>query len=64
MFLAHKLVNREVRRGALPHVLSLMCVDCGKPAHSYDHRDYTKPLDVVPVCSSCNNRRGPGAPYR
>ena len=35
------------------------CVDCGKPAKHYDHRDYSKPLDVVPVCVSCNILRGP-----
>lgn len=39
------------------------CVDCGKRAQVYDHRDYTKPLDVVPVCRGCNNKRGPGYPY-
>lgn len=25
----------------------------------YDHRDYTKPLSVEPVCRSCNKLRGP-----
>jgi hypothetical protein len=35
------------------------CVDCGKTAHGYDHRDYRKPLDVVPICRSCNYKRGP-----
>ena len=34
------------------------CVDCGKKACCYDHRDYEKPLDVAPVCKSCNTRRG------
>lgn len=38
---------------------SVPCVDCGKPARHYDHRDYTKPLDVAPVCRSCNFKRGP-----
>jgi len=38
---------------------SIACVDCGKPATVYEHRDYTKPLDVEPVCSSCNRKRGP-----
>lgn len=35
------------------------CVDCGAPADRYDHRDYSKPLDVEPVYCSCNGRRGP-----
>jgi hypothetical protein len=29
----------------------------------YEHRDYTKPLQVEPVCRSCNALRGPGKPY-
>ena len=45
-------------KGLLPMLDgSVPCVDCGKPAHSYDHRDYEKPLDVEPVCRSCNRRR-------
>lgn len=34
------------------------CVDCGELAAVYDHRDYYKPLEVVPVCQVCNSRRG------
>lgn len=34
------------------------CADCGGQATCYDHRDYRKPLDVTPVCSRCNIRRG------
>ncbi len=37
---------------------SVACVDCGAAADRYDHRDYSKPLDVVPVCRGCNKRRG------
>ncbi len=36
------------------------CTDCGSPAFCYDHRDYSKPLDVEKVCRKCNWRRGPG----
>lgn len=39
---------------------SIICVDCKrKPAAVYDHRDYSKPLEVEPVCHWCNGRRGP-----
>lgn len=55
-------VAREVREGRLPKPSTLVCVDCGRPAQQYDHRDYTKPLQVEPVCRSCNVMRGP-APY-
>lgn len=39
---------------------SIPCVDCGRPAKVYDHRDYSRPLDVEPVCKGCNKKRGPG----
>ena len=48
-----------VKRGSLRVAKSLTCVDCGRQARDYDHRDYSRPLDVQPVCRSCNLRRGP-----
>lgn len=65
--LAHKA--REIaalarRTGKLPSFEGVKCVNCGEPATQYDHRDYRKPLEVEPVCRLCNNRRGPGKPYR
>lgn len=45
-------------KGLLPRARECTCVDCGKPATDYDHRDYAKPLDVQPVCRGCNVRRG------
>ncbi len=56
---AHTAVARARRHGLLPSPSSLVCVDCGRPALFYDHREYAKPLDVEPVCRSCNVRRGP-----
>lgn len=55
---ASSAVARAIRTGALPRPASFLCVDCGRPAAQYDHRDYTKPLDVQPVCRSCNVMRG------
>ncbi len=55
-------VYLAVKAGALPPIKTLFCVDCGKPAKHYDHRDYNKPLDVVPVCVSCNFKRGGAIP--
>jgi len=54
-------VAAAIRRGELAHPKTLVCVDCGKPAKDYDHRDYSRPLDVDPVCHGCNRLRGPGA---
>lgn len=46
-------------KGLLPAPADCVCADCGKPASQYEHRDYTKPLDVQPICRSCNVKRGP-----
>lgn len=57
---AHAKVHKAIRLGELA-VLdgSIACVDCGKPAEFYDHRRYSEPLNVEPVCPGCNVRRGP-----
>lgn len=65
--LAHHQVATAVRRGDLVGLsyhfdAGVACVDCGKPAQCYDHRDYLEPLDVDPVCMRCNGKRGPAAP--
>lgn len=59
---ARSITRCAVRVGFLPHPLDFKCVDCGNPAQCYDHRDYSKPLDVVPVCLPCNASRGRGIP--
>jgi hypothetical protein len=51
-------VRKAIYRGDLPKARDCICVDCGQQAYDYDHRDYVKPLDVVPVCRGCNQRRG------
>lgn len=55
---AHAAVLKAIQRGELAPAFTRPCVDCGSGAQCYDHRDYTKPLDVSPVCRSCNYRRG------
>lgn len=57
--LATNKVRTAVRNGVLPNPATLRCADCDRPADRYDHRDYGKPLQVEPVCISCNNKRGP-----
>lgn len=59
---AKSAIRRVVQRGELQPATAFACVDCGKPAQCYDHRDYSKPLDVEPVCTSCNLKRGPAKP--
>lgn len=52
-------ISALVRSGAIKKASSYQCVDCGDKAAEYDHRDYSKPLEVEPVCRKCNCRRGP-----
>src|SRR5688572_26318932 len=66
---AHNKVASEIRAGRLPRLRAfidhppstIVCVDCGtRLANCYDHRDYSQPLKVDPVCTRCNMHRGPG----
>jgi len=56
---ASYLVNKAIKEGLIKPVKEFLCIDCGAQATCYDHRDYNKPLEVDPVCSKCNKRRGP-----
>lgn len=58
--LARRLVSTAIRLGVMRPAKEFSCVDCGKPAAHYDHRDYNKPLDVDPVCLTCHGARGRG----
>lgn len=55
------LVSVAKNAGKLPRLDgSIICVECKRqPARVYDHRDYSKPLEVEAVCDYCNSRRGP-----
>lgn len=55
-------VALAIQRGELPPPRTTECVDCGRPAEVYDHRDYLQPLKVDAVCRRCNYRRGPAVP--
>jgi NAD-dependent SIR2 family protein deacetylase len=59
---AHNAVQKAVKKGILVPAKTLVCIDCGEMADRYDHRDYNKPLDVVPVCRKCNAQRGKATP--
>ena len=58
--MARAAVAKAIKQGEIRPPREFACVDCGCVASEYDHRDYSKPLDVVPVCRPCNARRGPG----
>lgn len=56
-------VRKAIANGELKPAKECICVDCGNKAAHYDHRDYNKPLDVQPVCRSCNRSRGHAVPF-
>lgn len=58
---ARRHVREAIKEGRLRKPSEYLCVDCGEPAEQYDHRDYAKPLEVEPVCRSCNWYRGSAA---
>jgi hypothetical protein len=58
--LAGVVISQYVRNGLLNPASDYICVDCGDRAAHWEHRDYTKPLDVEPACMSCNFKRGAG----
>src|SRR3990167_4917724 len=60
---AHQLVHIAVKNGRLPRLNgSILCKreGCTKPARHYDHRNYYEPLNVQPLCQSCNRLVEPG----
>ena len=59
---AHKEVRRAVAKGTLRSLNdgNTKCIECGSVAKAYDHRDYTKPLQVEPVCITKKKKRGKG----
>ena len=53
---ARRAVNGEVRAGRLPAASTCKCSECGAQAQEYHHPDYSKPLEVVPVCKACHTK--------
>lgn len=60
--MAAAMLLRAIQRKQLARPDQFTCSDCDKQAFCYDHRDYGRPLDVDPVCRSCNTRRGSAKP--
>ena len=52
------LIAEAVRAGDLLRATEHACVDCGERAKCYDHRYYSRPFDIQPVCRRCNHKRG------
>jgi hypothetical protein len=54
---AHQKVQYAIRSGKLQKSSECICQDCGKAANQYHHEDYSKPLDVIPLCKHCHIQR-------
>jgi hypothetical protein len=54
------MVRDAITRGDLPKVSTCTCEDCKVQAQDYHHEDYSKPLDVVPLCRKCHIKRHAG----
>jgi hypothetical protein len=54
---AYQKVRYRIRTGELPKPSSCICLDCGIQAEDYHHEDYSKPLDVIPLCKPCHRLR-------
>jgi len=56
---ARVAVRLAVKYKKLPHIKTLKCVECGRPAQEYHHhKGYAKEnwLDVIPVCRICHKK--------
>lgn len=48
-------INHLIAAGKLPKVSTLICSRCQvKQAKHYHHPDYSKPLEVIPLCIQCH----------
>ena len=59
---ARRIVNHAIKRGWLPRPDEVSCVDCGITAAEYHHENYSKPMDVVPLCKGCHLARHKSSP--
>lgn len=53
---AHDAVKRAIKKGTL--IRPKVCSSCGKHTTSIElhHEDYSRPLEVVPLCILCHKR--------
>ena len=54
---AHQKIRYRIRIGKLLKPSLCICTDCGKSAEDYHHTDYSKPLNVIPLCKPCHRSR-------
>lgn len=55
--IARSTVKAYANKGKIPKATDCKCTDCGIQAEEYHHEDYSKPLDVIPLCKPCHLQR-------
>ena len=50
-------VRQQWMNGSIPKPTDCTCIDCGIQAQEYHHEDYSKALDVIPLCKPCHLKR-------
>lgn len=60
---AHNMLNNAISEGILLPAKYCICQHCGisreidpKVRMHYHHEDYTKPLEVIPLCAKCHQK--------
>jgi len=51
---ARSITSHAIAAGKIDFAKNHKCTYCEKPAEQYHHPDYSKPLNVEPVCRSCH----------
>lgn len=58
-----KRLRYAIDTGKLKDWRGQKCNFCGESAIGYEHRDYSQPFDVTPICRSCNWKLGPASNF-
>lgn len=51
---ANRIIRTNIENGLIPKIKTQKCTICHKQAQEYHHPDYSKPLEVIPLCMSCH----------
>ena len=54
---AREKVRYRWKKGYIPKPTDCICAHCNAQAQEYHHEDYSKPLDVIPLCKPCHIKR-------
>jgi hypothetical protein len=55
---ANEKVFQAMSKGFLSKPSNFKCKDCNRQAQEWEHRNYSRPFFIEPVCHRCNTKRG------